>query len=72
MNSEGGKYGLSAKVVKVGHATGSSFEFTPPDATKRYFVSVMPDNASFGEDCSATTNAGVWNDLNCSAALAAN
>ena len=38
-----------AKVVKVGHATGSSIEFTPPDTTKRYFVSVMPDNASFGD-----------------------
>lgn len=38
-----------AKVVKVGHAIGSSFEFTPPDPAKRYFVSVMPDNASFGD-----------------------
>jgi large repetitive protein len=37
-----------AKVVKVGRTTGSSVEFTPPDATKRYFISVLPDNADFG------------------------
>jgi len=38
-----------SKIVKVGHATGGTVEFTPPDSSKRYFVSVMPDNASFGD-----------------------
>lgn len=37
-----------AKIVKVGHTTGSSIEWAPPDATKRYFVTVMPDNPDFG------------------------
>lgn len=38
-----------SKIVQVGHSDGSgSVSFAPTDTTKRYFVSVMPDNASFG------------------------
>lgn len=37
------------KVVKVGHSVGATLDWTPPDPTKRYFISVMPDNASFGD-----------------------
>ncbi len=38
-----------SKIVKVGHTTSGTVDFTPPDSTARYFVSVMPDNASFGD-----------------------
>lgn len=39
-----------SKIVKVGHSPASGIvQFAPPDPTKRYFVSVMPDNASFGD-----------------------
>lgn len=37
-----------AKIVKVGHVTGNSVVFNPPDPGKRYFVTVMPDNEGFG------------------------
>lgn len=38
-----------AKVVKVGRATNGSVDFTRPDPTKRYFVTVMPDNPGFSD-----------------------
>ncbi|MEQ1686125.1 MAG: hypothetical protein ABL916_20955 [Burkholderiaceae bacterium] len=37
------------KIVKVGHSTTGPVTWTPPDSTKRYFVSAMPDNDSFGD-----------------------
>lgn len=38
-----------AKVVKVGHTSNGSANFDPPDSTKRYFVTVMPDNPGFSD-----------------------
>jgi large repetitive protein len=37
-----------SKIVKVGRTTSGTVEFAPPDSSARYFVSVMPDNGSFG------------------------
>ena len=35
------------KVVKVGRTTTNSVDWTPPDSTKRYFISVTPLNPEF-------------------------
>jgi len=37
------------RVVKVGHSAGTAIDFSPTDANKRYYVSVMPDNAGFSD-----------------------
>ncbi len=48
------------RVVQVGHSNASGIvSFTPPDSTKRYYVSVMPDNASFGVSATGYTMNGL-------------
>lgn len=38
-----------AKIVKVGHAIGDTVNVTDLDSSKRYFVTVMPDNPGFND-----------------------
>lgn len=38
-----------ARVVKVGRTNSGTVTFDRPDSTKRYFVTVMPDNPGFGD-----------------------
>lgn len=48
------------RVVQVGHSSaGGSVSFNPTDTTKRYFVSVMPDNASFATSATGYTMNGM-------------
>lgn len=48
------------RVVQVGHSSaGGSVSFNPTDTSKRYFVSVMPDNASFSTSATGYTMNGV-------------
>jgi large repetitive protein len=49
-----------ARVVQVGHSDGGGqVVFSPTDTTKRYYVSVLPDNASFGTTASGYTMNGM-------------
>lgn len=49
-----------ARVVQVGHSDGSGrVSFAPTDTTRRYYVSVMPDNASFGTSATGYTMNGM-------------
>ena len=49
------------RVVQVGHSdTNGAVTFSPPtDTTKRYYVSVMPDNASFATSATGYTMNGM-------------
>ena len=47
------------RVVQVGHSgAGGVVSFSPADSSKRYYVSVMPDNASFGTTATGYTMNG--------------
>lgn len=47
------------RVVQVGHSgAGGVVSFAPADSSKRYYVSVMPDNASFGTTATGYTMNG--------------
>jgi large repetitive protein len=48
------------RVVQVGHSTADGVvSFTSLDPAKRYYVSVMPDNASFGMSATGYTMSGL-------------
>lgn len=48
------------RVVQVGHSSaGGTVTFDPTDPAKRYFVSVMPDNASFATSATGYTMNGM-------------
>lgn len=48
------------KIVKIGHVSGATqFSWTPADPDKKYFVTVLPDNASFQTSATGYTMNGV-------------